>query len=61
MALTRKYYNQMAEILAQARTRKDIIEAIATFFKYDNPMFDRAYFIDTIKKLEKKNPELMIK
>lgn len=61
MVLTRKYYEQTAQILAQARTRKDIIEAIATFFKYDNPMFDRAYFIDKIKKLEKKNSELIIK
>ena len=54
MALSKKHYKAIAEIIGTTRDREELIDALKDYFKADNPRFDYARFEDFVQIVKAK-------
>ena len=54
MALSKKHYKAIAEIIGTTTEREELVEALKDYFKTDNPRFDYARFDDFVQIIKAK-------
>ena len=50
MSLSKKTYIAVAEVIRNARTKKDIIDGLSNYFAVDNPRFEPYRFREAINR-----------